>query len=475
MFCKLSQKQEKHVKITIDGLFVTEYMPQAPENAVKVYLMGLTFAMGGDTNNSIENVCKKLNLEESEVRSLFRYWANEGVVNVNEEDGFCVEYLPLDGILPPIRKFSKTKYAEFNNQLHAMLPTRQILPAEYNEYYSVIEDCHLEPLAMLAIISYCIRLKGESISSKYIVSVARNMAEKGLLTFDRVNEELSQYDAYSPITDKIMKALSSKKLPDHEDKNLVIKWTKIYGFSVDTIIAVAKNHVKKGNFEKLDRKLTKFYENHLFSIEEIDAYIENRDKLYELTYSINRIIGVYYDQVDYIVENYVSLWVSMGYGEKTLKTIAEYCFRKNVKTIEGMNDTVNKFYKQGVITEEALSEYLARSVATDNTIKEVLSTAGVNRMVTSRDRDAYRTWSQTWKFNNDLILYAASLSKGTNNPISYVNTLLSTWLSKGIDSIEKAKQTQPAPSVTTKNTVVEKSYTSEQLNAMFDNLDYEDL
>ena len=476
MLTKLSRHQEKNIRITLDNAFITDYMPYASEENVKVYLLGYSFACSGESENSLALMCKKLNLSETAIKSAFRYWANEGLVNVVEEEPFTVEYLPVTEALAPIRKFSKTKYADYNSQLHAMLPARQILPGEYNEYYSVIEDCHLEIEAMLAIIAYCIRIKGDDISSKYITAVARNMAEKNILTFDRVNEELSQYDSYSPLADKIMKALSSRKIPDHEDRNLLIKWTKNYGFDNGVIVDIAKKYVKKGNFEKLDRVLTKYYENHIFTLEEIEEYVKTRDKTFELTRTINKIIGVYYEQVDYIVETYVSKWLSMGYEEDALKTIAEYCFKRNVKSIEGMNETVDKFYRQGVISSQDLDEYLARAVALDNRIKDVLLNAGLSRQVTSRDRDSYKTWSYSWKMSYDMIMHAASLSQGAGNPIAYMNSLLSAWFNKGIDTIEKAKQDKPEVGFKSNaDTKVEKSYTAEQLNAMFDNLSYEDI
>ncbi len=477
MLAFLSTQQKKNIQIAIDNVFITEYMPSAPDEYVKVYLLGYSLACSGDDNNSLATICSALALSAGDVKAAFSYWAAEGLVSLTDEEPFTVEYLPVSYAMRPVRKFSKTKYEDFNNQLHAILPNRQILPAEYNEYYSVIEDCHFEPSAMLAIIAYCVRLKGEDISYRYILTVARNLASKNLLTFDRVNEELSQYDAYSADTDKISKALHSRKAPDHEDRNLLVKWTKNYGFTLDAIVEIAKKHVKKGDFAKLDRALTKYYENHLFTLSEVDEYVKNRDSHYELCRAINRIIGVYYEQLDYIVETYLSKWLSMGFDGETLKSIAEYCFKRSVKTLDGMNGVVEKFYREGAVTADAIGQYVSRAVATDNEIRRILEEAGISRAVTSRDRDSYRTWTYSWNRNLDLILYAASLSRGAGNPIAYVNSLLSTWMSKGIDTVEQAKKegSGGASAKQAPESRVEKSYTSAQLNAMFEHLSYEDL
>jgi hypothetical protein len=425
-------------------------------------------------NNSLAYLCSRLNLTETDVRAAFAYWASEGLVSVTGEEPLEVEYLPVSYALAPIKKFSKTKYADFNEQLKAVLPTRQILPNEYNEYYSAIEDLHMEPSAMLAVIAYCARLKGTDISSRYILTVARNFASKGLLTEQRVMDELAQYDAYTLETGKIMKALKSKKMPDHEDKNLFLKWTKNYGYKSDVIAEIAEKFVKKGDFTKLDRTLTKFYENKLFTVAEIEKYLADKDKLYELTFAIDRTIGVYYEQVDYIVENYVLKWINMGYAPETLKTIAEYCFKHNVRTIEGMNGIVDKFYRQGVVSAESFTQFVSRTVAADEEIKKIFAEANLDRNVTSRDRDAYRTWTYSWKMPLEVIYYAASLSKGASNPIAYMNTILSSFFSKNVDTLDKAKAQKISVSDRSENKV-EKTYTSEQLNAIFDNISAEDL
>ncbi|MBE5732211.1 MAG: hypothetical protein E7353_04155 [Clostridiales bacterium] len=476
MLTKLSQQTEKHTKIPLDNLFITEYMPSAPEDYVKVYLLGYSYALSSSSDTSISSLCATLNISESDARSAFKYWETQGLVLIVEDEPLLVEYLPVHSSAP-IRKFSKSKYEDFNNQLHAMLPSRQFLPSEYNEYYSVIEDCHLEPEAMLAIIAYCIRLKGDNVNYRYIIAVAKRMAEKNLLTFARIEEELSQYDAYSSETAQIMKALGSRKTPDHEDRNLFLKWTKDYGFTVGTVIEVAK--LAKGtSFARLDRLLTKYYENHLFTIEEITSYIQNRDKIYDLTRSINRIIGVYYEQLDHEIETYISGWLNKGFNDESLKRVAEYCFLHNVKTLDGMNEKVNTFYSQGAITVDSINEVIERGERLDNVIKEILTEAGTTRTVTARDRESYRTWTQTWKMSKDLILYAASLSKGAINPIAYINSLLASWFNKKVDSVQKAKELAPTPAVSTSVKTankVEKTYTSEQLNAMFSGLTYEDM
>ena len=476
MQAKLSREIIENEKLRIDNAFVTDFMPFAPENYVKVYLYGLKLACFGGVGDIETEIAGKLNLEPGLVSEAFSYWANEGLVNILSTSPVAVEYLAVNKGTLALRKFSKTKYKDFNDQLHAMLPSRNILPNEYNEYYSIMEAMHIEPEAMLAIIAYCIRLKGQDVGYPYILAVARNLARQGCLTYDRVNEQLSEFDLYDKDVAAVLHSLGSKKAPAIEDKRMFAKWTKTLGFPTETVVQVAKS-VKRGGMDRLDALLVKYYENHLFSMAEIDEFNRNRDRLYSLTKEINKRIGVYYEQLDFIIETYVTRWLGYGFTDETLLTIAEYCFRCNIRTLEGYNATVEKFYKQGLITADDIGEFLGEAVRRDADIREALEKAGVTRPVTSRDRDSYRTWTYSWKMNRDVVLYAASLAAGNASPVSYMNAILGGWHNAGVTSLEGAKKFGATRASAARETAatVTKTYTSEQLNAMFDSLSNEDL
>lgn len=476
MQAKLSREIIENEKLRIDNAFVTDFMPFAPENYVKVYLYGLKLACFGGVGDIETEIAGKLNLEPGLVSEAFSYWANEGLVNILSTSPVAVEYLAVNKGTLALRKFSKTKYKDFNDQLHAMLPSRNILPNEYNEYYSIMEAMHIEPEAMLAIIAYCIRLKGQDVGYPYILAVARNLARQGCLTYDRVNEQLSEFDLYDKDVAAVLHSLGSKKAPAIEDKRMFAKWTKTLGFPTETVVQVAKS-VKRGGMDRLDALLVKYYENHLFSMAEIDEFNRNRDRLYSLTKEINKRIGVYYEQLDFIIETYVTRWLGYGFTDETLLTIAEYCFRCNIRTLEGYNTTVEKFYKQGLITADDIGEFLGEAVRRDADIREALEKAGVTRPVTSRDRDSYRTWTYSWKMDKDVVLYAASLAAGNASPVSYMNAILGGWHNAGVTSLEGAKKFGATRASAARETAatVTKTYTSEQLNAMFDSLNNEDL
>lgn len=469
MFTRLSRENALEGKLVLDGVFVREYLPFAPENYVKVYLYGLAAAQGlCDGGDDAERLAKLLGLDENIVMSAFSYWEDNNLVTVHKGEQGFVEYLPVVPVSKQIKKYSKEKFKGFNDQLHALMPHRNFLPNEYNEYYYAIESLHVEVEAMLTIVGYCIRLKGEDISTAYILTVARNLAAEGCTTYDRVSEKLNEYDFYNKDLTAVLKALKIKRKPDHEDSRLLFKWTKTLGFKLETVIHAAKS-LKRGGMEKLDATLSKYYELHLFTPDEMDEYEKNRDALYDLAREINKRIGVYYEQLDFIIENYVVKWRGMGYTDDTLKDVAAYCFTSNVRTLEGMNGVVNNFFKKGLISAAAIGNFIHQAIDADNRLSELLQTAGIEVTVTAAERSYYRTWKNVWNMSDELIVLAAKKAAGKTHPVGYINAVLGAWFDKGVTTPEQA-QSELEQNAANKGNSVEKTFSAEELNAMFDEL-----
>lgn len=456
MLCKLSAVEAMNLKIPVDNLFILEYMPYAPDEYVKVYLYGLSLACHNlDADNSLERIAKRLELDADVVTSAYKYWHEAGVVRF---DGQSVEYLPVRPVTEVVRKIPKGKYDAFAAQLNSMIRSRMISQAEFARYFDLMENLHIEPQAMLAIISYSIRLHGEKVSYKYISAVAKNLAFEGWTTYDEVHDALSEYENYSADLAEIIKALRISRKPDHDDRRLYLKWVKTYGYGLSVILSAAK-HVKSGGMAALDGKLTKYYELKLLTQKQIDDYNAENNRLYSLARALAKPLGVSPERYDYIVETYVAKWLALGYDAETLKSIAEYCEKTRRKSFDDMNSVILTYYKRGLITAADFSGYRAF----DKEIAEVYSKCGIDRTVTDFDRDCYRTWTAEWKLSPDLVDAAAELASGKDNPVAYMNKILSNWRLKGVTTPEQAAAIKP------EQTVIRK-VSADELNAMFNDV-----
>ena len=137
-----------------------------------------------------------------------------------------------------------------------------------------------------------------------------------------------------------------------------------------------------------------------------------------------------------------------------------------------MDKTVGKLYKLGIISMQALSQYLDSILKTNQKIEKLLQSLSIARHVNYIDRENYETWTNEWNLPENLIEYGATLAKGKDNPMRYLSRVLADWHSKGISSIEEAKNNLPAENTIKPAPMLQgRSYSKEDINALFESID----
>lgn len=480
--CTYSSETHSGSFMVIENSFINDYLPSAPEFCVKVYLYGLYLCTNPSSiENSIDNLMHTLSMTAGEVKDAFEYWQGEGLVQIIENTStneINVKYLPVHKKLGSSKKFAN-KYADFNSKIQALLTNRMITPSEFNEYYTLLESFHIDEDALLEIVKYCIALKGTNVGYPYILTVAKNFASEGFKSTEAVKERLNEHEEVNSEVLSIIKQFkASAKHSSIDERNAYIKWTGEFGFTHGVIKDVAKDISKKGgDFNRLDKTLISYYKANLLSIKDITAYNENKEKYLELAKEIVHRLGQYYSSLDVVIETYITNWLQKGYDEETLKTIALFCFKRNTKTLEGMNNTILKFYKLGLVSGESINQYMQGLVASDKKIEEVLSACNLLRSITSADRDAYNTWTTSWNFTDEIIMLVTTIAKDKSQPIQYMNKILAGMYENKISTLDKATEhlntfgkVENKPQKNIAN-FVQREYNQKDLDALFDTLD----
>lgn len=461
----------------VDNKFILNYMPDAPDKCVAVYLLGLTLTESGGADNSCETIARKTNLSEEEVLAAYLYWEELGLVHVTSDNPPKILYLNIRDSANTGKKIKASKYSKFNKDMQNVIEGRMLTPNELNEYYTFLENTTFQPEALVATAKYCAALKGSDINYRYVLTVARNQLAKGATTLEVVQDNLNSQQKYDEDLKLLFAVLRISRKFDHTDREFFEKWTKNFGFSTDIVIAVAKDLNRK-SMEKLDAALSEYYKKGALSVAEIQQYKAEKQHYTELAISVNRALGLFYQSVDAVIDEYVIGWVGKGYDDETLLAIAKYCFRSGIRTLAGFAGVIDKLYKNGVTTLSALDSYLQNLEALDKNIKEMLEKAGIERNVTNNDRALYRTWTTLWNMPHDVICFAAEKAAGTFSPMAYLNKILAYYKQKNILTLDQAQAEKQAAAAETpiKRAVIGKdlqrrAYTDEQLNSLFTSLD----
>lgn len=472
-FCKYSPSYQAKNQTMVDNAFIYNFLPKAPDMCVKAYLLGLSKCNSADdSENNLEFFAKTLNICEEDVVSLFKYWEDNGLVQVLSTDPIEVRYLPINSSFGNVKKYQVDKYTDFNIQAQELIGKRLIMPNEFADFYNLIENRHVAENALLAIIKYCVENKGFNISPNYIITVAKDWEREGVRLLEQVQEKIEELGVVDDKMGLILSAMGSKRKIQLEDKELLNKWLNAFGFELNVILFVVKNLKNKKrrlDVNVLDDCLTKYYEMKLMSVQEIENYENEKENLYFIAIAVNKELGIYYEDLTKEIDTYVVSWVNMGFDLETLKLVADNCFKSSIKTLEGFNNIINKLFKLGIVNMSSYLQYINDNLAVDEKIKSVLMELSLTRNVNNMDRNFYSIWTNDWGFLHEIIIYAASLSKGKSNAMMYLNKILSNWNSQGVKTLDKAKEIKVESA--SENTFIHNNYTKEQIASLITNLD----
>lgn len=440
MICSYSKEFSAVGFTDVENAFISEYLPVSSGDAVKVYLYGLFICQNPKYDLSLKEFAEALSLSEEKVLSCFSYWEEFGVVSILSKDPLSVQYQPIRSsysVKP--KKIKAEKYTDFSKSLQAIIPDRMISTHEYTEYFNIMESYSIKPEAMLMIVKYCVDRKGTDIGYKYVSKVAKDFGNRGINTIEKVEKELSSYVLRTGLIENILKAMSLRRQPEIEDSTYLKKWTQELNFDEENILFAASN-LKKGSMAKLDEFLLELYSMKSFSKKEIAEYMKNKKAIYDLAIKINKLLSIYVEVIDTVVDTYTKKWLSFGFDDQALCFIASYCFKAGKNTLQDMDELVERLRLAGVIDLSSVNDYFEKEKKNDEFISKMLTLAGVNRRPNPWDRENLNVW-KSWNFSEEMILEAAKLASGKSSPTAYMNGILSNWKNNDIFTVEKTVNT----------------------------------
>ena len=262
----------------VSNVFFDEYLPSCSGDSARVYLYGL-YMCGSSSrwDNTIEHFSKALNLSCEDIRSIFDYWNDQGLVHVSSINPMQIQYLPVKAGAAKIKKYTTDKYSDFNVQIQSIIEGRMITANEFTEYYAFLESLHVQPAALVMIAKYCADLKGANVGYNYILTVAKNWAYGDIKTVEAVEEKLAVQEYDSGAITKILKNLKSKRKNEPNDYQLIEQW-RLKGFDDDTLFTIATFCAKtgRGKIEDMDGIVERFFQMGLTTPAGIDKYVTDK-------------------------------------------------------------------------------------------------------------------------------------------------------------------------------------------------------
>lgn len=312
----------------VSNLFIDEYMKDANDAQLKVYLYLLRM-MNAHLATSVSDIADKFNHTEKDVLRALKYWEKNHLLDLDyDEDKTLVgihirdlntgdakgrrssapdsSFVPMPAApvpaaasapeaavgtapsSPPVKpSYSADQLREFKErqdtaQLLFIAESyigKPLTPSEMKTILYFTDVLHFSDDLIDYLIQYCVD-KGKK-DFKYMEKVAVNWAEEGITTPRQAQENAFLYDknVYS-----IMRELGKSNTPTPREVEYINRWIKEYGFANDIIFEACERTVMatdKNRFEYADRILRSWHEqnvHHKSDIQKIDEVYKLRKK-----------------------------------------------------------------------------------------------------------------------------------------------------------------------------------------------------
>ena len=445
----------------VSNLFLSEYMPTAKGDHVRVYLYGLMLLHNGDETVTIEDIALKLGMEKHEVLGAFRHWEFVGLVQRESDNPPAYRYLHPIQLEAEGRQQIDPKWLAFVESIHSQFGNERTLHAgEISAACEWVEVDHLPQEVVLLFIRHMIDTKGKNFSftAAYTNELIGEIINAGAMTMDEAAAVLERDRAVQDGAKALLRRLGvSRRNPSRDEIELYRKWLREWHYTAEAIEAACAETTKTSSpsFAYLDTILRRMLERHGGATTTEAETLALRDRQNKL----RRLLDLLKLDKDALVNEGTLAWyqaLSQRFDEQVIELAAKWCAEDNKCTLEALEQVLERWQERGATTVDEVGALLKPIREQQQLLQTLWHLWGRRDRRGKQDYDMIGKWQSDWGFSTDLILSVAPWATEAERPMSYLDSVLSGLHEKGIHSYEGAKaehearQRQPAKGGTAK-------------------------
>ena len=338
----------------IENIFISEFMPAAPELAVKAYLYGLMQLSHGLE----DDLCAVLGCTEEALTEAFSYWEKLGLVELIRGENMIVRYYNIkDSLVRGLTDTRGAKYGGLVEKLQAVLGTRVLSGAELSKIYDWVEVFGFEPDAAIKIVAHCLDKKGARTSVAYMDKTAKSLAESGAFTLEAVNARFEEEARISSGAGRIYKRWNKSGSPTEDEIALYEKWTKEWGFDDAAIELVLPKmtSASRVNFKYLDEILKSLYDKGAVDEKALKEVDRREDTVAELSRNALKRAGIKSAPSKEQKLHFEEWYFDKGMSAELIFLAADYSKGKH-QPFAGMKRIIEAWLEEGVSSVSAARE-----------------------------------------------------------------------------------------------------------------------
>lgn len=257
----------------VENIFISEYMPSAPADYVKVYLYGIMYAEF-NMDISDEKMAQQLGLTPKDVKNAWDYWVSMGAARrtkTNQQND-TIEFITLRQLMYGTQTAAGAEAAaeEAAEQENEMADQslkllfqdaetklgRTLSSKELENMISWVKEEKIPP----AIISYCIEYCANlgKTSMRYVSAVLHNWYERGITSREQAEKYLQETDERHAQYKTIMNELGFRRNPTEKEKQMMDSWFDEMGYRIDQVLEACRrtSGISNPNFNYVNKILT---------------------------------------------------------------------------------------------------------------------------------------------------------------------------------------------------------------------------
>jgi len=312
-------KEDNSGSTVVSNLFIDEYLTEANDAQIKVYLYLLRM-MSANMPVSISDLADKFNHTEKDIIRALKYWEKRHLLCLSYDDNKAItgvrflnpgaelheEVRPLAPIVPlklvateeqalvsapleapapepvkPVREtpsYSRDQLKQFKespetSQVLFLAETylqKNLTSTDVQNLFFIHHELSFSVDLTDYLLQYCVE-KGKK-NFSYIKTVAIDWADSGITTPEQAKDHIGSNVDKNVYT--IMKALGRNTTPTEVEIGLITKWYKEYGFSMDIIERACSRTVISTDSHRLeycDKILQSWKKKNVKTLSDIDA------------------------------------------------------------------------------------------------------------------------------------------------------------------------------------------------------------
>ena len=234
----------------LENLFITEYMPQAKGDHVKVYLSALYHAQQRDEGLTMEDFSQELGLTPDEIEAALRYWERRRLLTRVSDAPlqYTLYHLGERLLTGQDSQGGDQDYIAFSEAVYAVFQgERKVRPSEIVTAWEWVTDLKLAQEVVLMLLNYCKDTRGRNFTFKAAAKLALQMREEHILTPEDAEAFLGHSRSVHEGARAVLRRFNMRRQPTEDELHLYRKWTTDWGFSPDAVLAACTETVKASN------------------------------------------------------------------------------------------------------------------------------------------------------------------------------------------------------------------------------------